>query len=144
MPAFSINSTKGAELPSIMGISGPVTSIKQLSIPNPTNAANTCSTVLIFAPLDSRVVPRLVSVTRSQSALITGCSGKSVLLNCNPNPGLAGCRVRSAKMPVCSPVPEMVTGLPMVCCLSGLKGVAMSGFWCRKDNKCGRDRKLGY
>src|ERR1700722_12187566 len=69
-PASSIISTKGCELPSMMGISGALISIRQLSIPMPTNAARTCSTVQTFALLSSNVVPREVSVTKSQSALI--------------------------------------------------------------------------
>ena len=81
-PTASINSVKGLLLPSIIGISGPLTSIRQLSIPIPTSAANICSTVEIFTSPFSKVVPRLVSVTRSQSALIAAVLlGKSVLLN---------------------------------------------------------------
>ena len=72
-------SIKGAELPSIIGISGPLTCIKQLSTPKPTKAASICSTVLILASPTCKVVPLLVSVTRSQSALIMGWLGKSVL-----------------------------------------------------------------
>ena len=77
-PAFSIISTKGSLLPSIIGISGPLISIKQLSTPMPTKAAKICSTVLTLASPCSNVVPRLVSVTKSQSALIIGIRAKSI------------------------------------------------------------------
>ena len=120
MPAFSMTSTKGWELPSMIGISGPLISMRQLSTPIPTNAARTCSTVLTFTPLSSSVVPLEVSVTRSQSALITGSPGKSTRLNWKPNPALAGCSTMSTKMPVCKPVPEMLIEVLSVCCLSGL------------------------
>src|SRR6188474_3674573 len=148
IPASSINSTKGCELPSIIGISGPLISIWQLSTPIPTRAASTCSTVLTFPPLDSNVVPLLVSVTKSQSALMVGCAGRSMRLNCSPNPGLAGFSVRSATIPVCKPVPEIVAAPFRVCCLSGLKFGFIDGLLAGKDNVSsqsqGSNQRVGH
>src|SRR5215472_1761012 len=45
-PASSMISTKGCELPSMIGTSGPLISMRQLSTPIPTRPANMCSTVL--------------------------------------------------------------------------------------------------
>ena len=78
-PTFSTASMNSAELPSMIGISGPFNSIKRLSTPKPTKAARMCSTVLTLASPTCKVVPRLVSVTKSQSALIKGWFGKSTL-----------------------------------------------------------------
>ena len=49
-PAHSTRKTKGAELPSITGTSGPSISTRALSMPHPAKAAIKCSTVATRAP----------------------------------------------------------------------------------------------
>ncbi len=50
IPAQSIRNTKGSELPSMMGSSGPLTSTTTLSRPLPAKAAIRCSTVDTVVP----------------------------------------------------------------------------------------------
>ncbi len=59
-------------------------STRTLSIPNPINAANTCSIVNILAPFFESVVPRAVLTTRLTSASIIGFDSMSNLLNLIP------------------------------------------------------------
>jgi hypothetical protein len=62
IPADCSRNTNGAALPSMIGISGPATSMCRLSIPRPASADITCSTVEIDVPSclsvdESRVSP---------------------------------------------------------------------------------------
>ena len=61
MPADCIRKTNGRELPSIMGTSGPSSSIVALSIPKPAKADSKCSTVDTEALPYEIVVESLVS-----------------------------------------------------------------------------------
>ena len=65
------------EEPSIMGGSGALSSIKTLSISNPTNAAKTCSDVWILTPFRSRFVPLVVFTTKLASAFMMGFPSRS-------------------------------------------------------------------
>ena len=83
-PADCIKKTKGLELPSIIGTSGPSTLIKQLSTPSPAIADKRCSIVDIFTPFLTNAVERLVSPTFSAIAGITRFSSISVLIKLIP------------------------------------------------------------
>ena len=84
-------------------------------MPNPTQAANACSMVLTFAPLNSNVVPRSVSVAQCASAGIVGSFFKSIRLNTKPVFTYAGLNVKVQCIPVCSPSPSILTSSLIVC-----------------------------
>ncbi len=99
-PESAKTSTKGSALPSPTGASLVSSSAYTLSIPRPASAPRMCSTVRTFTPLIPIVVPRATSVTWSASALIRGCSGRSVRMKTTPVSGGAGLKVIVVFFPV--------------------------------------------
>ena len=63
IPAAWRRKTKGPALPSMIGISGPSTSIRQLSMPSPAIADKRCSIVDILCSPDPSVVDNVVKPT---------------------------------------------------------------------------------
>ena len=106
-PASLIMQMKGAAEPSRTGISGPSTSTRQLSIPIPTSAAITCSTVETRAAPTPTVVLSLVSTT---FPLVAGISTpRSMRTNATPASAGAGASVNVTGWPECRPIPVAVT-----------------------------------
>ena len=106
-PAHSIRNTNGAELPSMIGTSGPFSSITALSMPEPRRAAIRCSTVPTEAPCSlATTVQSLVSTTASHLAGMTARSlGRSVLTKLIPLSAAAGRSVMDTFAPPCRPMP---------------------------------------
>ena len=118
MPADSIKKIKEAELPSMIGTSGPCRSINALSIPKPAKAARICSTVMTEAFFLAIVVPSVVSVTFSARAGICWTGSRSSLLKIIPVFLAAGLRVSVTFSPECIPTPEALTIFDNVLCFN--------------------------
>ena len=99
--------TNGAAEPSTIGISGPSTSTRQLSIPMPSSAASTCSTVEMRAVPTPTLVESIVSTTRSLRAGIS--TPRSMRTNVMPASAGAGASVRVAGLPEWRPTPVQLT-----------------------------------
>src|SRR6201992_2773351 len=110
IPAWSIAATKAAELPSMMGTSGPSTSIVALSTPIPRSAARTCSAVETSGPLRSpRTVANSVAITDSATACTSRSAPSSpVRTKIKPASIDAGPMVRLTGNPECTPTPVTV------------------------------------
>ena len=94
-PADFIASIKYFEEPSIIGISVPLISMRQLLTDMPTKAASKCSQVWISTPSFSRVVPLSVFETKFEIAGISIKGSKSVLRKTKPELGGAGFKFSS-------------------------------------------------
>ena len=115
-PACSISSTKFRLLPSATGGSAESISMMQLSICNPFNADNTCSTVNTFASPSSSVVARIVLVTLDKWAFTDGRPGKSVRMNTMPVLAGAGHSTMWTSSAACRPIPLYDTDFAKVVC----------------------------
>ena len=93
MPISRIFSIYCAAEPSRIGNSGPLTCMRQLSIPNAYRAARPCSTVEILTSPLPKTVPRCVSTTFSAMASIMGWPSRSILCILYPVFSLAGLNV---------------------------------------------------
>ncbi len=107
MPASWIRTTNGAAEPSRIGISGPSTSTRQLSMPMPWSAAITCSTVATRVFPLPRLVERVVSTTCSLRAAIS--TPTSMRTKVMPASAGAGASVRVAGFPEWRPTPAQDT-----------------------------------
>ena len=119
MPAHSIRETKGAALPSMIGISGPSTSISTLSILHPARAEVRCSIVLTVAPWSfPTVVARRVSITFRQLTTISRAPlTKSIRQIRMPKPSSAGFNVSDVFLPECRATPVQPISVLSVFCL---------------------------
>ena len=116
IPADCIKKTKGPALPSMIGISGPLTLIMQLSTPNPAMADRRCSMVAILDPSLYKVVDSVVSPTCSNMAGISTFGSRSDLMKLIPESAGAGSNSKITFLPLCSPTPMALMGLVMVLC----------------------------
>ncbi len=94
---------KGAAEPSMIGTSGPSSSISTLSTPAPARAAIRCSIVPTRADPSPIVVQRLVSTTRSWVAGISRGPGQRAAKDERRGPAWAGSSVRLTRRPLCTP-----------------------------------------
>jgi hypothetical protein len=117
MPADCSRKTNGPALPSMIGISGPATSMWTLSIPSPASADIMCSTVEIAAPSCLSVDERRVSPTCSASAGIAIGRSRSTRWKTMPALGAAGRSTSSTRAPVCRPTPVVLIVFFSVRCL---------------------------
>ena len=118
IPACSIAVTKGAALPSMIGTSGPSTSMVALSTPMPRSAASTCSAVETSGPSASpSTVANSVAITASDVAR-TSRSPPSMPLRTKIKPAStdAGPMVRLTGSPECTPTPVTVACERSVVC----------------------------
>ena len=118
MPADCSRKTNGAALPSMIGSSGPATSMCMLSMPRPAHADSTCSTVEIDTPSCFSDVERRVSPTWSASAGIDTDCARSTRWKTIPVSGAAGRMTRSTRAPVCTPTPVVLLADLSVRCFS--------------------------
>ena len=106
MPARWMSCTNGAPEPSPIGTSGPSTSMRAVSMPQPTSAARRCSTVpMRTSPRPSDVL-RTVSTTALESAGISIPGATSVRTNEIPLSAGAGASVSRTRSPVWRPTPS--------------------------------------
>ena len=117
-PADWIKKTKGLELPSIIGTSGPSTLIRQLSTPSPAIAESKCSIVEILTPSFTNAVDRLVSPTFSAIAGITRFSSTSVLIKLMPVFTSDGINSMFIFLPVWRPIPTAFIEFLSVLCFN--------------------------
>jgi hypothetical protein len=103
-------------LPSAMGGSLASSSTMALSMPQPAKVASTCSTVMTFTFPLLMVVERLVWVTLSMRASISGLPSRSTRRKRMPELGGAGRKVICTRLPLCRPTPAKLTGCRRVCC----------------------------
>src|SRR3989338_6319796 len=123
MPAFLSASKKSSPEPSIPGISLLSSSIKRLSNCNPDKTARRCSTVCAsesFAPKEVRRILLIDSKRFRQSTFITGFWAKSKRVKFIPVFTSAGLNVRLTLLPVCKPIPEILTGPLIVFCIGSI------------------------
>src|SRR5437868_216346 len=98
--------TNGALEPSPMGSSGPSTSTRAASIPEPTSAASRCSTVPMRTPARPSDVQSTVSTTHDAIAGMSSSGATSVRTNVIPESGAAGASVTRTVWPLWSPTPS--------------------------------------
>ena len=117
MPADWIRNTNGPALPSMIGTSPAVSSMKRLSMPRPASADIRCSTVDTPASPAASVVPSVVSVTFVARAGMSTGGSRSVRRNTMPVLGGAGLSTIRTLRPVCRPMPvDRIESLSVRCC----------------------------
>ena len=93
----------------MIGISGALTSTRQLSTPSPLKALIRCSIVATAAGPMLTVVAMRVSFTLRGAAGMSTAGERSVRRKTMPVPGGAGLRTRRTLRPLCRPMPTAAT-----------------------------------